>query len=124
MESSVAEIWLPASFGFVVGLLTVTLAGSWLRFAVALRREPTADLSGSSKPQLRIINIPLLAFAHPMPWLWLVALPGAGYYFVWVQSSTKAAWFFGVIGAMVSLWLVASIVLWRVYSRRHNRRAT
>ena len=115
-----SDLLMPAILGFIAGLLTVTLAGNWLRFVYGLRTEPRPVVNGRPKPQHRILGFPILAFAHPIPWLWLGALPSAAYYFVWEHPSQKASCFFSVLGAIVLLWLLASFVF-ALYVQRRKR---
>jgi len=110
MSNSGAEMWLAIGFGLVAGLATLWTFGRWVRFVGGLRQD--SDLvEGRRKPRHRIIGIPLLGFAQPTPWLVIIGLPYAAYYFVHVRQSQSGTWFFGTIGAVVLCWLVGEAVL-------------
>jgi len=110
MRNFGAEMWLAIGFGFVAGLATLWTFGRWVSFVGRLRQDSfLAD--ERQKPQHRIIGFPVLGFAQPTPWLVIIGLPYAAYYFVHVRQSQGGAWFFGTIGAVVVCWLVGEGVL-------------
>ena len=113
MNLSLDEFGFSAFLGFFMGLVTMTVAGSWLRFVHGLRTD--------ENPRRRILGIPLLALAHPIPWIWLVAMPVSGYYFVFVRHSPAAAWFFGVWLLVNVLWWAATLLIIRHYRKRQPK---
>jgi hypothetical protein len=110
MNISIGEFGFPAFLGFLMGLVTMTVVGSWLRLMLGLRSDGTL--------RRRILGFPLLSLVHPIPWLWLVAMPMSGYYFVFVRHSSAAAWFFGIWLLVNILWWAASILMVRHYRKR------
>jgi hypothetical protein len=114
-----ADMWLAIGLGLVAGLVTLWTVGRWLRFVGGLRQE-SALVGGRLKRQRRILGIPLLGFAQPTPWLVMIGLPYAIYYFVYVRQSQSGAWFFGMIGFVVMCWLIGESVL-RLNARKRHR---
>jgi hypothetical protein len=114
-----ADMWLAIGLGLVAGLVTLWTVGRWLRFVGGLRQE-SALVGGRLKRQRRILGIPLLGFAQPTPWLVMIGLPYAIYYFVYVRQSQSGAWFFGMIGFVVMCWLIGESVL-RLNARKKHR---
>ena len=83
MDPFDASLLATIAAGIFAGLMTVSAAGRWLRVVSGLRQEAHA--------QVRIAGVPLLAFAHPTPWICLIALPLLAYYFVHVRHSSAGA---------------------------------
>ncbi len=104
MDKGDPSWWAAICAGIFAGAIAVSVFGRWLRFVFGLRLS-------SSPSQTRILGVPVLAYAHPTPWLCLVGLPYVAYYFVHVRSSSAAAHFFTTIGIVVLLWVVASVLI-------------
>ena len=119
----VSTLWAPIVAGFFAGLFAVAAAGRWLRFVLGLRVEPNSSASHTPRRQIRIFGFPLLAFAHPIPWMFLFGLPYAAYYFVRIRQSPGGTAFFSTLGIMVLLWLVASLILIRSALRKRRQHA-
>jgi hypothetical protein len=111
-----ADMWLAVGLGLVAGLATLWTVGRWLRFVDGLRQES----AGVRDLQRRILRIPLLGFAQPTPWLVMIGLPYAAYYFVYVRQSQSGAWFFGMIGFVVLCWLIGAAVQSLGAQKRHR----
>jgi hypothetical protein len=110
MSNFGADMWLAIGLGLVAGLATLWTFGRWVRFIGGLRQD-SVPVGGRPKPRHRIMGIPLLGFAQPTPWIVIIGLPYAAYYFVHVRESQSGAWFFGTIGAVVLCWLMGGAVL-------------
>jgi hypothetical protein len=121
MYSFDSALWWSAGLGFLAGMVTVTVVGSWLRFILGLRGEPRPILNGVSKPQFRVLGIPLLALVHPIPWLAFGMLPAAAYHFVRGHESPRASWFFGSLGVVVLLWFLGTAAVVLKLRGRRNR---
>jgi hypothetical protein len=122
MDLSSVDLWLPIGFGFFAGLAIIAMIGNWLKFVLALRQSISPVYP--PKAQLRILGFPLWAFISPVPWIGLVALPFAAYFFVHVRHSQGARFFFGTIGILVLVWLVGSIALiWRLRKQHREKQS-
>jgi hypothetical protein len=104
------DMWLALGLGLMAGLATLWTFGRWIRFIGGLRQDSVL-VGGLRKPRHRILGIPLLGFAQPTPWLVIIGLPYAAYYFVHVRQSQSGTWFFGTIGAVILCWLIGEAVL-------------
>jgi hypothetical protein len=123
MEASSTTFWASIILGILAGLMTVAMAGRWLRAVAALRSDPGRSVGGVSRTLRRVMGVPVIAFLHPLPWLFFVALPYAAYHFIWVRGSPDATRFFSILAGIVILWLVTSVVaIW--YFRRLVRTRT
>jgi hypothetical protein len=120
MYAASCAFWLAMGFGFFAGLGTVAILGRWLRFILGLRQGQV--VGGRGKAQFRVLGIPLLGFVSPTPWLGLVGLPYAAYHFIYIRKSHSAAVFFGMIGALVFVWLFVSAVAFLYFRRRRRNR--
>lgn len=111
MDTFDAPVWASIA-GVFAGLLTVAAAGRWLRVLGGLRQESGA--------QVRVAGIPLVALAHPTPWLCAVGLPVAAYYFIHVRASAGGTRFFSALGIVVLIWLLASVavITWVLRKRK------
>jgi hypothetical protein len=119
MNSFGTDLWLAIGLGLLTGLGMLWTVGRWLRFVGGLRRE-SALVDESRKRQRRILGIPLLGFAQPTPWIVMIGLPFAVYYFVYVRQSQSGAWFFGMIGFVVLCWLIGKAVPRLNVQKRHG----
>jgi hypothetical protein len=110
MRNLGVDMWLAIGLGVMAGLATLWTFGRWLHFIGGLRRD-SVPVGGRQKPRYRIMGIPLLGFAQPTPWLVIIGIPYAAFYFVHVRQSQSGAWFFGTIGAVVLCWLIGVAAL-------------
>ena len=104
--------WFSIGGGLFAGLIAVSLLGRWGRFILGLRQSATANASDGAS-QFRVLGIPLLAFLSPAPWICLIGLPLAAYYFIHVRAAPYASAFFATLGGVILLWIVASVILVR-----------
>jgi hypothetical protein len=104
--------WFSIGGGLFAGLIAVSLLGRWGRFILGLRQSATVTASGESA-QIRVLGIPPLAFLSPAPWMCFIGLPFAAYYFIHVRAAPYAPPFFASLGAVILLWIVASVILIR-----------
>ena len=114
--------WASVGFGLFAGLFAVAILGRWLKFVLALRLEEKSRAAGRPR-QIRVFSFPLLAFVSPVPWLFLLVLPCAAYYFLRFRPSPSGTRFFCALGAMVLLWLLASaFLIWRFRMKQASGR--
>lgn len=85
---------MPIYLGIATGLLAAIWFGSWLRRVSAAR---------AARPG----SFPLVAVAHPVPWLVLVVLPYTAWRSVWLHPSPGADYFY----AATAITFVACLAL-------------
>jgi hypothetical protein len=114
--------WASVGAGLFAGLLTVAILGRWLRFVLALRLGEKSG-AGDKPRQIRLFGLPLLALVSPVPWLFLLALPYAAYYFVHVRPSPGGTRFFCTLGIMVLVLAASLCIRYLVVPKETDSRA-
>lgn len=112
-----------ALFGLFAGLMFISLAGRWLRFFDALLRKPSATTGDSPIPQGRASGFAWLALLNPVFLLCFIGVPVCAYYFISVRRYPGATWFFAGLGAMIVLWMVGAIAIWRRVLKLQKQKA-